>query len=181
MSRVATRPLTIAELAEKHRERRWDLIDGEPVEVTSSAGLSSMIASRISGELSVYLREHPIGHAFSADAGFILFQDRATLRSPDFAFVSHTRLSKMPETSVPIVPDLAVEVLSPSDRWADILARSAMYLQGGVRLVWVIDPANRTATIFWQEALPATLKEDGLLDGEVILPGFSLPLARLFA
>ena len=181
MSRVATRPLTIAELAEKHRERRWDLIDGEPVEVTSSAGLSSMIASRISGELSVYLREHPIGHAFSADAGFILFQDRATLRSPDFAFVSHTRLSKMPETSVPIAPDLVVEVLPPADRWADIPAKAAMYLHAGVRLVWVIDPTNRTATIFWQEAPPATLKEDGLLDGEEVLPGFTLPLATLFA
>lgn len=176
---VATRRLTIAEFEAEAREGLWELIDGEPVEMTPSAGLSSMIASRISGEFYIYMQEHPIGHAFSADAGFILFPDHATVRSPDAAFVRSSRLPKVPAAYVPMPPDLAVDVLSPSDRLADALSKATMYLQAGVSLVWVIDPMKRTATIFRQDECPITIGEDGVLDGEDILPGFTLPLATL--
>ncbi len=178
---VATRPLTIAEFEAKARDGLWELIDGEPIEMAPSAGLSSMIASRISGELYIYLREHPIGHAFSADAGFILFPDHATVRSPDAAFIRSSRLPEVPAAYVPMPPDLAVEVLSPTDRLVDALSKATMYLQAGVTLVWLIDPTKRTATVFRQDAGPFTIGEDGVLNGADVLPGFTLPLAVLFA
>jgi Uma2 family endonuclease len=176
---VATRPLSVAEFEAEAREGLWELIDGEPIEVTPSAGLSSMIASRISGELYIYLRDHPIGHAFSADGGFILFGDRATVRSPAAAFVRIERLPEVPAAYIPLAPDLAVEVLSPSDHLPDTLAKATMYLQAGVSLVWVIDPRKHTATIFRQDEGPVTIGKDGVLDGEEVLPGFTLPLAKL--
>ncbi|MFN8664066.1 MAG: Uma2 family endonuclease [Thermomicrobiales bacterium] len=178
---VATRPLTIAEFEAEAREGLWELIDGEPVEVTPSAGLSSMIASRIGYHLNSYVESHPIGHVFSADGGFILFGDRATVRSPDAAFVRVERLPKVPAAFVPLAPDLAVEILSPSDRLADALSKVSMFLQAGVPLVWLIDPVRRTATIFRQEKAPVTIGDDAVLDGEEILPGFTLPLAKLLA
>ncbi|MCA9879544.1 MAG: Uma2 family endonuclease [Thermomicrobiales bacterium] len=177
---VATRPLTIAEFATEPLEGRWELIDGERIVVTPAAGSSSFIASRLGHHLNSYIDEHPIGHVFSADAGFVLFPDRATVRSPDVAFVSRSRLPEIPETFIPMPPDLAVEILSPTDRLADALAKAAMYLDAGVPLVWLIDPRKRTATIFRQEELPVTTSEDGVLEGEGVLPGFTLPLAKLW-
>ena len=85
---VAARSFTIAEFETTDREGRWELIDGEPVEITPSAGLSSMIASRINGYVFVYLRDHPIGHAFASDGGFILFPDRDTGASSGFCVYS---------------------------------------------------------------------------------------------
>lgn len=178
---VATTPLSVAEFEAEAREGLWELINGKLFAVAPAGGVSSLTTARINGHVSSYLTKHPIGHAYSPDTGFILFPGRDTVRSPDFAFVSHARLPEIPETFIPLAPDLAVEVLSPSDRWADTLAKVAMYLQAGVLLVWVIDPANRTATIFQQEELPANIGEDGVLDGADILPGFTLPLAILFA
>jgi Uma2 family endonuclease len=178
---VVTRLETVSEFEANPREGRWELIDGEPVEMTPSAGLSSMIASRINGYVFVYLLEHPIGHAFASDGGFILFPGRDTVRAPDFAFIQRDRLPEVPASFVPMPPDLAVEVLSPTDRLSEALAKAAMYLEAGVPLVWLIDPRKRTATIFRQDEGPITIGEDGVLDGEEVLPGFTLPLATLFA
>ena len=83
--------------------------------------------------------------------------------------------------SFPIAPDLAVEVLSPSDRMADAMSKVTMYLQAGVRLVWLIDPATLTVTIFRQDAAPKMVSEGDTLDGGDVLPGFSVPVAEIFA
>ena len=177
---VATRPLTIAEFAEEHREGRWELIDGEPVEMTPSSDESSWIAGEVFFAVRTFLATHPIGRAFPADAGFVIFADRDTVRAPDVAFVRRERLPALSRTFVGVPPDLAVEVLSPSDRLADALSKVSMYLQAGVPLVWLIDPIRRTAMVFKQDTLPVILDERGALAGEDILPGFSLPLATLF-
>jgi Uma2 family endonuclease len=78
-------------------------------------------------------------------------------------------------------PDLAVEVLSPSDRMADALAKVAMYLQAGTRLVWLVNPATRTVVVFRSEVDPETLGETDALDGDNVLPGFSVPVTEIFA
>lgn len=178
---VATRPLTIAEFESETREGLWELIDGEPVEVTPSSDRSSWIAGEVLYHFRAYLENHPIGRAFPADAGFVLFADRNTVRAPDAAFVRFDRLPELTEAFVPIPPDLAVEVISPTDRLADVLSKASMYLQAGVPLVWVIDPRKHTATIFRQDEGPVTIGKDGVLDGEEVLPGFTLPLAKLLA
>jgi Uma2 family endonuclease len=176
---VATRPLTIPEFQAEAREGLWELIDGEPIAVTPSSDRSSWIATEVAYYIRVYLHDNPIGRVFGADAGFILFADRNTVRAPDAAFVRLERLPELTGAFVPIPPDLAVEVLSPSDRLADALSKVTMYLQAGVPLVWLIDPIRRTATIFRQESSPATIGVDGVLDGDEVLPGFTLPLTRL--
>ncbi len=177
---VATRPLTITEFQAEARAGRWELIDGEPVEMTPSSNESSWIAGEIFGRLWDYLGSHPIGRAFPADAGFVIFPDRDTVRAPDVAFVRLERLPVLSRTFVTVAPDLAVEVLSPSDRLADALSKATMYLQAGVPLIWLIDPIRRTAMVFRQDTLPIIIDEHGVLDGEDVLPGFTLPLKNLF-
>jgi Uma2 family endonuclease len=127
------------------------------------------------------LRSHLTGRAFPADSGFVIFADRDTVRAPDVAFVRLERLPALSRSFVAVPPDLAFEVLSPSDRLADALSKVSMYLQAGVPLVWLIYPEKRQATIFRQQEHLVTIGEDAVLDGADILPGFTLPLAVLFA
>ena len=82
---------------------------------------------------------------------------------------------------MPLAPDLAVEVLSPSDRIADALAKIAMYLDAGVRLVWLVDPADQTVTIFRPETTPSKLAADDTLDGGDVLPDFRVPVVEIFS
>jgi Uma2 family endonuclease len=178
---VATRPITIQEFERMALDGRWELIDGEPVEMTPAAGRSGWISATIVALLANHVRKSLLGWAFSAETGFILFDDRQTVRSPDAAVVLRSRLAELPDSFVPMAPDLAVEVLSPSDRMADALAKIAMYLQAGTPLVWLVNPATRTVVVFRSEMDPVTLDASGTLNGGEILPEFSVPVAEIFA
>lgn len=179
---VAARLLTITEFAEESREGRWELIDGEPIAVNPSSYDSARIAGNVFGHIWMWLLQHPIGQVVPSEAGFILFPDRAIVRSPDVAFVQLERLSpEFTRSFLPLAPDLAVEVLSPSDRLSDARAKVRMYLDAGIPLVWLIDPIRRTATIYQPDTSPVFLDTNGVLDGGNVLPAFTLPLATLFA
>ena len=110
-----------------------------------------------------------------------LFDDRQSVRSPDAAVVLCNRLAELPDSFVPMAPDLAVEVLSPSVLMADALAKAAMYLRGGTPLVWLVNPATRTVVVFRSETDPVILSEGDTPGGGHVLPGFSVPVAEIFA
>jgi Uma2 family endonuclease len=101
--------------------------------------------------------------------------------APDAWFV---RAERIPDPATgseffPGYPDLAVEVLSPSDRYSDVVQKAREYLTLGTRLVWVIDPIGRTAAVFHPDGTARLLGEDGALDGENVLSGFRTPLRSL--
>ena len=177
---VATRQITVEEFAEMSLEGIWELVDGEPIELTPAAGKSSRIGGRLYARLADHVEPSEFGWAFPAETGFVLFADRTTVRSPDAAVVRRDRLVEPPDSFVPMAPDLAVEVLSPSDRMADALAKIAMYLQAGTPLVWLVNSATRTVVVFRSEMNPVTLSESDTLDGRDVLPGFSVPVAEIF-
>jgi len=177
---VATRRMTIDEFAEMSLPGIWELVDGEPIELSPAAGRSGWIAGRLFSRLERHVEASGIGWVFPAETGFILFNDRQTVRSPDAAVVLRDRLAAPPDSFVPLAPDLAVEVLSPSDRMADAMSKITMYLQAGVRLVWLINPQTLTVTVFRQDAAPKTIEEGGIIDGGDVLPGFSVPVAEIF-
>jgi Uma2 family endonuclease len=159
----------------------WELVDGEPIELTPAAGRSGWIRATIVALLANHVRQRGLGWAFSAETRFVLFDDRQIVRSPDASVVLRNRLAELPDSFVPMAPDLAVEVLSPSDRMADALAKIAMYLQAGTPLVWLVNPATRTVVVFRSEMDPVTLDASGTLNGGEILPEFSVPVAEIFA
>ena len=178
---VATKPVTIQEFAAMPLEGIWELVDGEMIELSPSAGRSSWIGGQLVAYLTEHVRPRRLGWVFPADTGFVLYDDRATVRSPDAAFVRLDRLPELPDTFVPVVPDLAAEVLSPSDRMADALAKVAMYLDAGVSLVLLVDPETQTITVFRPNGPPTKLGVGDTLDGGDVLPDFSVPVARIFA
>jgi Uma2 family endonuclease len=127
------------------------------------------------------VRTNKLGWVFPPETGIVLFDDRATVRSPDAAFVRRDRLPGFTDHFVPLAPDLAVEVLSPSHRMLDAMSKVTMYLQAGVRIVWLVDPTSQTVTIFRPDAAPRTLGEGDVLDGGEVTPGFSVPVAEIFS
>ena len=178
---VATKRITIEEFVAQSRDGLWELIDGVPVAVTPSSDRSGWVSGRIFARLERFVDAHHLGWAFPAETGFVLFDDRAVVRSPDAAFVRSDRLRALTGGFVPLAPDLAVEVLSPSDRIVAAMSKVTMYLEAGVRLVWLVDPAALNVTVFRLDASPRTLGAGDTLDAGDVLPGFSVPVAEIFA
>ncbi len=116
------------------------------------------------------------------DTGYVLSEQGQTVRGPDVAFVTAARLEGGPleEHFRRGPPDLAVEVLSPSNRRRQVAEKVTEYLAAGARAVWVVDPRNRSVTVYRAGADPRVYGAEEELDGGEVLPGFRLPLSKLF-
>ncbi|MDP9363937.1 MAG: Uma2 family endonuclease [Chloroflexota bacterium] len=114
--------------------------------------------------------------------GLFLAHEPDTVVAPDVAFVRAERLPSPSERRgfSPVVPDLAVEVVSPSDRQAKVDEKVALYLAAGVPLLWVAYPRRRVVRVHRPGREPVELGEGDVLDGEDVLPGFRLPVADVF-
>lgn len=141
--------------------------------------LTNRLAFLISGH--VYGRR--LGKVYAAETGFRLDDaGKPTVRAPDIAFIAASRVASIGDaTFIPIPPDLAVETLSPDDRANDVDAKVQWWLDHGTRLVWVVDPANRTLTAHEPTGRSRRLREHETLDAGDVLPGFTLELTKLFA
>ena len=157
-----------------------ELDEGRLVTMPPSSYKSGRVAYRLGSRLAVFIDDHDLGAYTGEGAGLRLAANPDTVRAPDFAFVRRDRLVDTGRGYFPGAPDLAVEVLSPSDRYAAVARKVRQYLATGVRLVWVIDPEERTVTIHRANGDVEILGEDGVLDGEDVVPGFRLPLSAIW-
>lgn len=115
------------------------------------------------------------------DSGIVTARDPDSVRAPDCQFVTASRLpTEMPLAFLEVAPDLAVEVLSPDDRWSEVIAKVSEYLSCGVREVWVVDPDQRELQVFRPDQRPVTLSADAEITSESILPGFRCRVADFF-
>ena len=178
-----TTRLTIEEFETLPLEGRWELIDGELVEMSPAADESASIGANVMGLLWSFVRPRRLGRLYTAEGGFVLFPDRPTVRVPDIAFVLAERApeGKARKRFPRLAPDLVVEVLSPSDRTSDVVAKLEMYQEAGVRLIWLVDPDALTVTVIAAGHATKILQVGDVLDGGDVLPGFSVPVAEIFA
>ncbi|MDQ6670841.1 MAG: Uma2 family endonuclease [Chloroflexota bacterium] len=164
---------------------RYDLLRGELIRVSPAGFEHGRIAARIAARLVVFLESHPeLGVAVGAETGFRLARNPDTVLGPDAAVVGHDRLPPSANRSgyLELAPDLAVEIVSPSDRWTTVTDKVDAYLAAGVRLVWVVEPSRRTVRIYASDHAERRLRadSDAVLEGDSVVPGFSLSLADLF-
>jgi len=161
---------------------RSELVEGEIVRMAPAGGTHGIVAMRTGVLLSEYVDEHRLGVCFAAETGFILQRDPDTVRAPDVAFVAADRV---PNTGVPTfywpsAPDLAIEVLSPWDRPAEVRRKVDEYFAAGARLVWIVDPASHTVHVYRSPHDVHVLQEDDEWSGDDVLRGFRWPVRRLF-
>lgn len=163
-------------------EHRLELSRGRVVREPRPGARHGVVATEMIFRIESWARERGLGRTVAV-TGFLLAVDPPTVRSPDLAFIAASRLpAKLPSHGFwKGAPDLAVEVLSPSNAAAEIQEKVIQYLDAGARLVWVVDPESRTATVYRSRQEIRLLGEGEELDGEDVLPGFRLPLSDLFA
>ena len=161
---------------------RYELVKGELFEMPPAGGRHGSVAMRIGSLLSAHATANELGEVFAAETGFILRRGPDTVRAPDASFIAKDRLppGELPAGYFEIMPDLAVEVLSPNDRAGEVLDKVDDWLQAGVLLVWVINPAARSAMVYGTSNDRQEVAEDGSLDGAEVVPGFTCQLRDLF-
>lgn len=137
------------------------------------------VAANLCRRLAVYADPQRLGRVY-VESGFKLASDPDTVRGPDIAFISESRLPHPEPRGFPdLAPDLAVEILSPSDRPGEVLGRVGDLLAGGTTLVWVIDPDRRRARVYRADGSEDIVTAEQMLDGEAVVPGFTCPLASI--
>jgi Uma2 family endonuclease len=161
---------------------RYELIDGRLREKRMGAR-SDEITVAVGTALRVHAYPARLGRVY-AQTGFACFPGHpGRVRKPDVAFVARHRLTddRSPDGYFLIRPDLAAEVVSPNDLFEEVADKLADYARAGIPLVWVVSPAARTVTVWRADGTGYVLDESGTLAAEGVLPGFSCPVADLFA
>ncbi len=175
--------LTAEEFLERYLDEPFELVKGRPLEVPVGNPKHSKVCIKIGRYLDEHAEKFHLGHVMSNDMIVKVKSNPDSMRGADVAFVSYERLPKgpVPTGVLPVVPELIFEVLSPSNSWSETLTKVLEYLDAGVKTVVVVDPDESSATLYRTESKPETLPESGVLRFPDVLPGFELPLAKLFA
>ena len=162
--------------------KRTELVEGELVVMGPAGGRHGRIANIISYFLTQFSRDRQWGLVFAAETGFLLRRAPDTVRAPDVAFVSSERLGtgEAPAGFLELAPDLAVEVVSPSDSAADVQGQVEDWLGAGTQLVWVVYPDTRSVTVYRSLHEVEVLSEPAALDGAPVLTDFAVPVGDLF-
>ena len=175
--------LTAEELIRLPRGKcRYELVKGELFEMPPAGGRHGSLAMRVGVLLGSHVMANQLGEVLAAETGYFLRRDPDTVRAPDASFISADRLptGELPAGYLEIMPDLAVEVLSPNDRSSEVLDEVDDWLSSGVRLVWVLDPATRTVRVYRSSTEVHELAEHETLDGVEVVPGFTCEIRTLF-
>jgi len=175
-------------------EARLELVRGEVRSMTPAGGDHGAVGTNLVERVAPYVRAARLGRCFGDGTGFLLplppelqrrsrdGRARETVRSPDVAFV---RADRVPPRGfgrgwVRLAPDFAVEVLSPGETTSDTEEKLADYHAAGMRLLWVVDPYRRLATVYAADAPVRWFRSGDVLDGGDVIPGFTIPVDHLF-
>src|SRR4051794_26780027 len=174
--------MTADEFAARYANVHAELIKGVVKEYPVAWPKHGKICLTIGHLICAYLESHDIGHAMSNDSWIRTGSNPDTVRGGDVCFFSYERLPKgeVPEGLLPVVPDLVVEVRSPTDGWSEIFTKVGEYLGAGVRVVIVLDAASQTASVYRPEELQQIFHNGDELVVPELLPGFAVAVRRLF-
>ena len=157
-----------------------ELIRGELYPIMPAGTLHGVITSRLSAYLSFFVMENNLGEITAAESGFKLVNQSNV--GADIGFIGKEKLAKfgIPDSFFPTAPDLAVEVISPSNSSEEISTKVEDYLSSGSRLVWIVYPKRKVVVVYRQTNTVSFLHETDELDGEDVLPDFKLPITKIF-
>ncbi len=183
MSTTMTPRYSAADLLQMPDGDHYELVDGELVE-TDMGGKSSWVGLEVAARLREFARKRRGSFVFPEGAGYRCFPDNPEkVRRPDASFIDTGRLpgAVPPEGYILVPPDLAVEVISPNDSYYHVEKKVDEYLEAGVRMVWIVNPDNRTVRVVTrgQKEIVQLGPDDELTGGDV-LPGFSCRVAEFF-
>ena len=166
-----------------YEDRSIELVEGEIVEMSKPSGLHGQITMRLGAKLFYFAEENGLGIVTAAETGFILERNPDggdTVRGLDIGFIRGANApAVLPDHLVDVAPDLAVEVISPSNKVADMHRKIRQLLAAGTKLVWIVYPETRTVEVHTHSGA-ITLEGDDMLSGSDVLPGFEIPVREIF-
>ena len=183
MATEKTKLLTADDLMELYGKGvKGELIRGVLIEKVPTFGKHGEVVTRFGIGIGNHVLPSQLGRIFGSDAGVQLERNPDTVREPDVGFISAERMPLEIEANsyFDVVPELVVEVASPSETRAAVQEKAAMWLSFGVVLVWVAHPDDRTVDVYRPDSPVVTLTENDNLIGEPVLPGFTLPVRQVF-
>lgn len=162
---------------------RYELVRGELIKMSPTGSEHSWIESDIDVSLNPYVKANNLGRVFVGEPGFFLARDPDHVRAPDVAFVRRERIEAIGRQVGywPEAPDLAIEVISPNDRYTEVDEKVADWLAAGTRMVVVVNPRNKTVKVHRSPTDVVTLTMTDTLDGDDVVPGWQIPIADIFA
>ena len=167
--------MTLAEFLENDIEG-YEYVKGELVPMSPPTRMHSKISVKVIRYLDRHVDENQLGEVHVEAT----FQVGERGLKPDVAFVSTSRLDGDENTGFPIPPDLAIEVVSPTDAQSRVVDKAFAYLDAGTPLVWVLEPRSQTVTVYRSESDITLLTREDTLTGEGVVPGFACPVSQLF-
>ncbi len=159
--------------------RQFELIHGEIIEKAMPTEEHGIIIHTLSGEIYIFLKAKPIARA-EIEVRYKMPKDEHNGLQPDLSVITDTQTPIVRKGAVPRMPDLAVEVKSPDDKFKDMREKADYYVANGTRIVWLIYPHERLVEVFRPNADSEILNESHVLNGEDVLPGFTLAVNDLF-
>ena len=171
-----TTTMTLEEFLESDLEG-YEYVKGELIPMPPTSVEHGYISVNLSSLLHLYVRENQLGRVLISETGFRV-GERVLI--PDIAFVSTDRLPADQSKASPVPPDLAVEVVSPSDTLRRVEEKVFAYLEAQTQLVWVLSPTFKTVTVYRSETDITLLTRNDTLTGESVVEGFSCQVAELF-
>jgi Uma2 family endonuclease len=183
MSQATTLPITTIQEAAVDNDSLYEIVDGQRVEKPLMGSFQVLVASILDQQLGAFVRTNGLGRVLSE----MLFKINPTgghKRRPDVAFVSYERWARgrkiNSEDGWDVIPDLAIEVISPSNTAEEVIKKIREYFKAKVRQVWVVYPIDRLIYVYDSPKKNIILDITDELDGGTILPGFRLSLVELF-
>jgi Uma2 family endonuclease len=164
-------------------ETRAELLRDEVITMSPTTSLHGILAIRVSLPVAQFVEERALGVVCGAETGFVIqHADGAeSVLAPDMAFIAAERIpDPLPEGFWRIPPDLVVEIRSCSESQREVAQKAALWLGAGARLVWYVDPFRQQVSVYRADGTEQTLSLNDTLSGEDVLPGFELPLRRIF-
>jgi len=180
---VTSQSLTAEELLRMPDDGfRYELVRGELKRMVPAGHQHGRMVLNFTTPLDQYVRAHSLGRVYAAETGFLLASNPDLVRAPDAAFIRRERLEETGEVEGywPGAPDLAVEVTSPGDAYADVEEKVLDWLNAGTRMVVVVNPRQRTVKVYRSLAEIVVLTEKDVLDGGEVVPGWRIPVRELF-
>lgn len=185
MSTLTAAPalLTAEEFVARYENVHAELVKGVVKEYPVPWVKHGKICLRIGALIYQHVEANDLGHTASNDSWIRTGSNPDSVRGADVCFFSYERLPRgdIPEGLLPVVPELVVEVRSPSDRWKEIVVKAGEYLTAGVKVVAVLDPATASVTVYRPDELQQVLHNSDEWTLPDVLPGFSVVVENLFA
>lgn len=169
--------------APEYQDRVLELVEGVIIDMPKPKRIHGVVVAELTFRLATYVKQNDLGEVASGDPGFVLERNshgRDTVRGLDVAFLSKSRKLGPPDFSwYELGPDLAVEVISPSNTADDIHLKVSQLLKAGTRLIWLVHPKSRTVVVHTASGTH-TLSQTDTLSGGDVLPGFQLRVSDIF-